>query len=92
MNQQWFMQDGTTRTVNATLELLKPNFGHRVISRRTNYPWTAHSPDLNPLDFFLWRYAKDHVHADKPRTFQEQSELLQDLLKQSQQLCAKGLL
>ena len=54
INRQWFMQDGATpHTANATLELLAQKFGDRVISRRTDNPWAAHSPDLNPCDFFL---------------------------------------
>ena len=60
--------NAASHTTNATLEFLKQKFGDRVISQRTNYPWAAHSPDLNPLDFFLWRYIKDHVYADKPKT------------------------
>ena len=42
-----------------------------MISRKTNYPWAAHSPDLNLLDFFFWGYAKNDVYADKPRTLGE---------------------
>ena len=72
IDRQWFMQDGATpHTANATLELLRQKFGDRVISRRTDIPWAAHSPDLNPLDFFLWGYAKDNVYADNPQTLQD---------------------
>ena len=63
------MQDGATpHTANATLELLAQKFGDRVISRRTDNPWAAHSPDLNPYDFFLWGYAKDNIYAGNPTT------------------------
>ena len=72
IDRQWFMQDGATpHTANATLELLRQKFGDRVISRRTDIPWAAHSPDLNPLDFFLWGYPKDNVYADNPQTLQD---------------------
>ena len=72
IDRQWFMQDGATpHTANATLELLRQKFGDSVISRRTDIPWAAHSPDLNPLDFFLWGYAKDNVYADNPQTLQD---------------------
>ena len=72
IDRQWFMQDGATpHTANATLELLRQKFGDRVISRRTDIPWAAHSPDLNPLDFFLWGYDKDNVYADNPQTLQD---------------------
>ena len=57
INQQWFMQDGATpHTVNATLELLTRKLGDIVISRKTDNPWAAHSPELNSCDFFLWGY------------------------------------
>lgn len=54
VNQQWFMQDGTTPlTANATLELLTRKFGDRVISQKMDNPWAANSLDLNPCDFFF---------------------------------------
>ena len=33
--------------------------------------WPPHSPDLNPLDFFLWGYLKDKVYTPKPATLQD---------------------
>ena len=72
INRQWFMQDGATpHTANATLEPMAQKFGDRVISRRTDNPWAAHSPDLNPCDFFLWGYAKDNIYAGNPTTLQD---------------------
>ena len=66
------MQDGATpHTANATLALWKQKLGDREISRKTNYLRAAHSPIFNPLDFFLWKYAKDHMYADKPMILQE---------------------
>ena len=32
----------------------------------TEYP--SRSPDLTPMDFFLWGYLKDKVYCNKPRT------------------------
>ena len=63
--------DATPHTANETLKLLKQKFGNRVISRRKNYPWAAHISDHNPIDFFLWRYAKDLVYAEKLKSLQE---------------------
>ena len=31
-------------------------------------PWPARSPDLTPLDFFLWGKLKDTVYKDIPTT------------------------
>ena len=36
------------------MQLLTGKFGDRVIFRKTDNPWTAHSQDLSPCDFFLW--------------------------------------
>jgi len=33
-------------------------------------PWTLRSPDLSPLDFFLWVYIKNIVYAEKIRNIQ----------------------
>ena len=60
INQQWFVQDGSTPyTENTTLELLTQKFRDRVISQKTDNPWAAHSPDLKTCDFFLWGYLKE---------------------------------
>jgi transposase len=33
--------------------------------------WPPYSPDLNPLDYFLWGYLKDRVYANSPHTLEE---------------------
>lgn len=78
---QWFMQDGATpHTANQTLEMLRDMFDDRVISRRTENPWAPHSPDLTPLDFFLWGYAKDNVFKVHPNSLQELKEAITDFV------------
>ncbi len=45
----YFQQDGArAHTACATMEFLREFFDDRLIS------WTARSPDLMPLNFFLW--------------------------------------
>ena len=39
---------------NVVLEFLIEKFRGRVISRRTENSWPAHSPDFNSLDFNFW--------------------------------------
>ncbi|GBN69489.1 hypothetical protein AVEN_70699-1 [Araneus ventricosus] len=36
------------------------------------------SPDLNPLDFFLWEYIKQRVHGTPPTTLQELRNCITD--------------
>ncbi|GFX11962.1 putative DD41D transposase [Trichonephila clavipes] len=65
----WFQQDGATcHTARATIDLLKDTFGDRLISRFGSVNWPPRSCDLTPLDYFLWRYVKSLVYADKPQT------------------------
>ena len=33
--------------------------------------WPARSPDLNPLDFFLWGYLKSQVYSPWPNKLDE---------------------
>ena len=51
----WFQQGGATcHTANATLNLLRPIFENRIISKRGDVNWPPRSCDLTPLDYFLW--------------------------------------
>ena len=72
IDTQWFMQDGATaHTALASRQWLRENFEERVVSLKTDFEWAPYSPDINPLDFFLWGYLKDCVHSDKPNTIEE---------------------
>lgn len=72
MNRMWFQQDGAPpHTSRLALEWLEDHFGPRVISRKTATPWPAHSPDLTPLDFYLWGYLKSQVYKESPKTLAE---------------------
>jgi hypothetical protein len=60
---QWFQHDGApphfSRNVQGILNRMYPN---RWIGRGGPRHWPARSPDLNPLDFFLWGYVKNVVY------------------------------
>lgn len=65
----WFQQDGAPpHTSRIALIWLQDHLGGRVLSRKTENPWPAHSPDLTPLDFYLWGYLKSKVYATAPKT------------------------
>ena len=63
----WWMQDGApahrSRVVSDRLQDLFPN---RVVSLNNAVEWPPRSPDLTPLDFFLWGYLKDKVYRTVP--------------------------
>jgi len=74
----WFQQDGAPpHTTYDNLELLKNHYGGRVIARsfpetfQCGLAWPPYSPDLSPLDFFLWGYTKDKVFRTNPKTLDE---------------------
>lgn len=60
----WFMHDGApahySRNVRAYLNSAYP---HRWIGRGGPIAWPARSPDLNPLDFYLWGRLKTLVYS-----------------------------
>ena len=61
-NRYWWMQDrAPPHCTNDAKEFLLNKFQNRVISRGTSIIWSAHSPDLNPLDFHFWAEAQRKV-------------------------------
>jgi len=56
----YFQQDGASphygRNVRNYLDVV---FNDRCIGRKGYIEWPARSPDLSPLDYFLWGYLKD---------------------------------
>lgn len=68
----WFQQDGApphfARDVRQFLDTVFPE---RWIGRRGPIEWPPRSPDLTPLDFFLWGYVKSKVYLHKPANTEE---------------------
>ena len=72
IDNMWFQQDrATTHTAKHVLSWLHETFGENFISFKTENIWPPYSPDLNPLDFFLWGYLKDKVYTPEPATLQD---------------------
>lgn len=46
-------------------ECLNENFNDRWIGRGGPISWAPRSPDLTPLDFYLWGYIKSNVYKTK---------------------------
>lgn len=79
----WFQQDGAP-----------PHFGHNVraylnavfpgrwIGRRGAIEWPARSPDLTPLDFFLWGYLKSKVYVNRPDNLEDLKLRIQQEIEQ----------
>ena len=57
------MQDGAPAHFSRVArEFLNNNYTNRWIGRRGPIAWPARSPDLNPLDFYLWGHLKTIVY------------------------------
>ena len=65
----WWMQDGALpHCTNAALEFVNEMFRGRVISRRTKNSWSAHSLDLNSLNFNFCAAAQAQGYMEKPNS------------------------
>jgi hypothetical protein len=53
-DEQWFRQDrGHPHSTNDSIAWLRERFKDRLIIRKCEIEWAAHSPDLNPPYFYL---------------------------------------
>lgn len=74
-----FQQDGApahyARLVRDYLNIVFPN---RWIGRGGPLPWPPRSPDLTPLDYFLWGFLKDKVFRTVPANLQEMKTRIEE--------------
>jgi len=65
-SQLWiiFQQDGAPSPWGSDVgRFLDAAFPNRWIGRDGPTPWSPRTPDITPLDFFLWGYVKDKVFS-----------------------------
>ena len=66
-----FQHDGAPADIcNDTRVYLSRKLGSQWISNRGPTNWDARSPDLTPLDFFLWERVKNKVPAQQTISLQ----------------------
>ena len=86
-----FQQDGAPpHYATKVREWLDEHFPGRWFGRRGPVEWPARSPDLTPLDFFLWGVIKNSVYGNRPRSIADLRASIQnacDLITPA--LCAK---
>ncbi|CAH1990895.1 unnamed protein product [Acanthoscelides obtectus] len=59
----WFQLDGCPAHYSRIVRnWLDKNYPERWIGRGGPVPWPPRSPDLNPLDFFVWGFLKEKVY------------------------------
>lgn len=68
----WFMQDGAPAHIARNVRAwMQRNFKEREIGRYGDVHWPARSPDLTPMDFFVWGWVKDQVYRQPVNNLQE---------------------
>lgn len=75
----FFQQDGApAHNARIITEFLNREFGNNWLANQGPLHWPARSPDLAPLDFFVWGKIKDITFRQRPQTKDElQAALLQ---------------
>jgi len=74
-NDIHFQQDGAPpHYVAPVRQFLDTHFPNQWIGRRGPIEWPPRSPDLSPLDYFLWGHLKSKVFSTKPNSIQDLQE------------------
>ena len=64
-----FLEDGAPpHFATSARKWLDEHFPWKWIGRHGAIDWPPRSPDLTPLDFYVWSHLKQLVFASKPRT------------------------
>ncbi|GBM25229.1 hypothetical protein AVEN_243551-1, partial [Araneus ventricosus] len=68
----FFQHDGAPpHKVSIIQQYIRDTFQQQIIAYGCCVEWPPRSPDLNPLDLFLWGHIKQRVYATPPPTLQE---------------------
>lgn len=77
--QLWFQHDGAPSHSSISVRnYLNQRFPRRWIGRGGQIIWPPRSPDLTPLDFFLWGYVKDMVYKEPVTTSEDMRRRILD--------------
>lgn len=77
-DQLYFQQDGAPpHNAIAVRNYLEERFESNVISTHGPIRWPPRSPDLTPIDFFVWSHIKEIVYATPSRTLQDLENRIQ---------------
>ena len=75
----WYQQDGAPAHFGRCVtDFLNATFPGRWIGRRGPIEWPPRSPDLNPLDYYLWGYLKCKVYRNRPNNLLDLKQRIRD--------------
>jgi len=70
--EMWLQQDGALpHNSNIVKDFLNSQFPEKWMGTNGPILWPPRTPDLAPLDFFLWGYLKDIVYATQPSSLDD---------------------
>ncbi|GBL75352.1 hypothetical protein AVEN_194555-1 [Araneus ventricosus] len=68
----WFQHESAPANKTSSVkQYLVEEFGEQIIGYSGFQEWLPRSPDLTPMNFFLWGYLKQQVYATPPPTLQD---------------------
>ena len=90
-NKLDFQQDGAPpHYATAVRNLLDETFPDKWIGRRGSIEFPPRSPDITPMDFFVWGVIKDSVYSRKPRSVEDLRQFVIDAFANlDHDLCTK---
>ena len=79
----WLQQDGATaHAARASMDVIRPLFPGRLVSRFGDIYRPSRSPDLPMSDYILWDHLKACVYEHKPHTLEELKEAIREEVAQ----------
>lgn len=80
----FYMHDGApAHNAREVRDYMSRTYGQRWIGRNGPVPWPARSPDLTPMDFFLWGHVKQLVYdGDAPESARELKSRIRNAFRQ----------
>lgn len=76
-----FQQDGAPpHNAQININHLNAMFQNNWIGTRGPIHWPARSPDITPLDFFLWGYVKNEVYLTPPNNIDELKDRISEAI------------
>lgn len=76
----WYQHDGApAHNARRVRDYLRRRFNNKIITTHSDTPWPPRSPDITPLDFFLWGFVKDRVYRNRDQ-YNNRNELQQGIL------------
>lgn len=92
-DRMWFQHDGAPPHFAADVRAyLSETYGARWIGRGGPVRWPPRSPDINPLDFYLWGHLKEIVYKTPVHTREELMQRIDEafqIIKENRHVCRR---